>query len=149
MNIKQQLLNRCFEYVEERIRSSESAIKSAKEAAQDDTKSSAGDKYETTREMMQQEVSRNEAQLFESRKLKHVLSQITIDNTSETVQNGSIAITDKGNFFLSVSAGQFTVDNRVYFAISSVSPIGKLLSGLRKDDRFQFNGKDYTVLDVQ
>ena len=75
-DLKEKLLKKCFEAVDERIKSAENAIISAKEASQDDTKSSAGDKYETTREMMQQEISRNEAQLYEAKKLKHSLLQI-------------------------------------------------------------------------
>jgi hypothetical protein len=36
------------------------------------------------------------------------------------------------NYFLSISAGQLTVKGKVYFAISIVSPIGKLLLGKKK-----------------
>jgi transcription elongation GreA/GreB family factor len=147
-NVKQQLLDKCYECVEQRIKSAQNAITSAKEASQDDTKSSAGDKYETTREMMQQEISRNEAQLYEAKKLSHALSQISIEKSSVEVQNGSIAITDKGNFFISVSAGQFIVDDKSFFAISSASPIGRLLMGLKPGGSFSFNGKEYLVTEV-
>lgn len=148
LSLKQELLRKCFESVDERIKSAENAIVSAKEASQDDTKSSAGDKYETTREMMQQEISRNEAQLYEAGKLKHALSQINIEKTSKTIQNGSIVFTDKGNFFISVSAGQFMVEEQVFFAISAVSPIGKILVGLEKGSGFRFNGKEYRITQV-
>ena len=142
------LLKRCFDYVEERIRSAENAITSAKEASQDDTKSSAGDKYETTREMMQQEVSRNEAQLYEAGKLKHVLSQISANITSEVVQNGSLVITNYGNFFIAISAGQIEADGLSYYAVSAASPIGKKLAGLKKGDQFAFTNKEYEILEV-
>lgn len=148
LSLKQELLRRCFESVDQRIRSAENAIFSAKEASQDDTKSSAGDKYETTREMMQQEISRNEAQLYEARKLKHALSQINIEKASETVQNGSVVFTDNGNFFISVSAGQFTIGKDIFFAISLASPIGKSLTGLKRGASFRFNGKEYKITQV-
>ncbi|MBC8052318.1 MAG: 3-oxoacyl-ACP synthase [Sphingobacteriaceae bacterium] len=147
--LKRALLEKCSQYVEERIKSAENAITSAKEASQDDTKSSAGDKYETTREMMQQEISRNEAQLYEAMKLKHQLSQISIDKSSDSIQNGSVAITDNGNFFISISAGLLTIENESFFAISSFSPIGKQLIGLRTGGMFSFNSKDYTILDIK
>jgi transcription elongation GreA/GreB family factor len=146
--IKAELLAKCLEFVEERIKSAESAIVSAKEASQDDTKSSAGDKYETTREMMQQEISRNEAQLFEAKKLKHALLQVTIDKPANSVQNGSVAITNQGNFFISISAGQLKSDEQTFYAISAASPIGRLMMGLKKGDRFNFQGKDYEILEV-
>ncbi len=44
LKLKQELLKQCFNYVEARIKSAEDAITAAKEASQDDTKSSAGEK---------------------------------------------------------------------------------------------------------
>ncbi len=149
LHLKQELLKKCFEYADDRIKSTENAITSAKEASQDDTKSSAGDKYETTREMMQQEISRNEAQLYEAKKLKHALLQIQIEKVLKTVQNGSLVFTNNGNFFISVSAGQFNIDSQNFFAISSASPIGKLLAGLKKGGKFNFNGKEFEVLEIK
>ena len=148
-DLKEKLLKKCFEAVDERIKSAENAIISAKEASQDDTKSSAGDKYETTREMMQQEISRNEAQLYEAKKLRHSLLQIQTGINSDTIQNGSIVFTNNGNFFISVSAGQFTIEQENFFAISSVSPVGKVLIGLKKGDKFSFNEKEFEVLAVK
>ena len=149
LDLKQELLKRCFEYAEARIKSAENAITSAKEASQDDTKSSAGDKYETTREMMQQEISRNEAQLYEARKLKHALMQIQVEKNSDTIQNGSLVFTNNGNFFISVSAGQFKINGQNFFAISAASPIGKLLSGTKKGEKINFNSKEFEVLEIK
>jgi transcription elongation GreA/GreB family factor len=148
LNVKQELLARCFDWIDERIQAAESAINAAREASQDDTKSSAGDKYETTREMMQQEISRGEAQLFEARKLKHTLSQVIVDKTSDKVQNGSLVICNQGNFFIAISAGLIKIDGKNYYAISSASPIGRLMMTLGKGDRFAFQGKTYEIGDI-
>lgn len=148
LNLKQDLLKKCFEYAEIRISSAQYAIEAAKAASQDDTKSSAGDKYETTREMMQQEISRNEAQLFEAMKLKHALLQIPSGKTSKIIQNGSLVFTNNGNFFISVSAGKLDIDGQEFFAISAASPIGNFLMGLKKEQTFKFNGKNFEILDV-
>ena len=146
--LKKDLYQQCLAFVEARIRPAEQAIISAREAAADDTKSSAGDKYETTREMMQQEISRNQMQLMEARKLKHALSQISPDKQHDTVSNGSIVITDQGNFYLAISAGQLKRDTETYFAVSPYSPIGKKLLGLKVGDSFEFNGKGYVVREL-
>lgn len=148
LDLKKELFNKCSEYIAERVESAMHAIVSAKEASQDDTKSSAGDKYETTREMMQQEMSRNEAQLFEAKKIQHALSEIKPIKTNGKVQIGSLVFTSNGNFFISVSAGQFKIDEKVFFAISSVSPIGKLLLGLKKGNTLSFNGKLFEILEL-
>jgi transcription elongation GreA/GreB family factor len=146
--IKKKLLIYCITYADERIKNAKEAIISARDASSNDTKSSAGDKYETTREMMQQEVSRQEKQLMEAQKLKHALSAIKPEFKSTTVQPGSLVTTDNGNFFISISAGQVVIDQTIYFAISPVSPIGAKLIGLKQGNRFQFNGKDFAILDV-
>jgi ribosome-binding ATPase YchF (GTP1/OBG family) len=67
--LKKELLQQCIDFVQNRIDNAEQAIKSAQQASNDDTKSSAGDKYETSREMMQQDTNRNLAQLTEASKL--------------------------------------------------------------------------------
>jgi transcription elongation GreA/GreB family factor len=148
LHLKQELFNKCLEFVDERIASTEKAISQAKDASQDDTKSSAGDKYETTREMMQQEISRNEAQLLEAKKLKHALLQIPVTKNSKIVENGSIVLTNNGNFFIAISAGQMTVNGLTHFVISSASPICRLMLGLKKGGKFSFNGKNFEIEEV-
>ena len=64
------------------------AINEAQKASNDDTKSSAGDKYETGREMAQQETNRNLAQLNEANKLKVALNQIGPAVISERSRTG-------------------------------------------------------------
>lgn len=148
LTLKEDLMNQCSLYVENRIKSATDSISAAKDASQDDTKSSAGDKYETTREMMQQEISRNEAQLYEAMKLKHALAQISIEKTHKTVQAGSVVLTSSGNFFISISAGQFQHGKDSFISISSSSPIGRLLMGLTAGSKIDFNGKSFEILDV-
>ena len=64
---------------------------------------------------------------------------------SESARNGSLVITDQGKFYLSISAGQLQLDNETIFAISAVSPIGKMLLGKQKGSSFDFNGKKYLI----
>jgi len=143
--IKEKLHHLCMEYVDERIASSQQAITAARESANDDTKSSAGDKYETGREMMQQEIDRNRRQLEESQKLKLVLEQIDPVKTTELVQNGSLVSTNYGKFYISISRGQILVDENNYFAVSSASPIGLKLMKQREGYEFDFNGKLFRI----
>ena len=146
--IKIELYKSCLDFVNQRIETTDNAIKSARESANDDTKSSAGDKYETGRAMMQQEIDNNQLQLNEARKLKIILDQIDPEKQFDAVQLGSLVITNKGNFYISVSAGQLKVDGVIYFAISSISPIGAKLLRLQVNSEFNFNGKDFKILEI-
>lgn len=121
------------------------AINEAQKASNDDTKSSAGDKYETGREMMQQETNRNMAQLNEANKLKIALTQLSVTASSAAAETGSLIITDNGNFYIAISAGTLTFNNEIYFAVSPASPIGLKLKGQKTGDNFTLNGKHYLV----
>lgn len=146
--IKSSLYQLCLNFIEERIETAEIALKQTREASNDDTKSSAGDKYETSREMMQQDIDRNKRLLIDAEENQRVLQSLKDTPFSDSARNGSIVYTNQGNFYLSISAGQLTLDKDIYFAISAVSPIGKLLLGKRNGESFDFNGKKYTIKEV-
>ena len=146
--LKASLYQLCKEFIEERIQTAEIALKQAREASNDDTKSSAGDKYETSREMMQQDIDRNKRLLMDAEENNKLLNSIKDATPSDSARNGSLVYTDQGNFYLSISAGQLHTNNDTFFAISAFSPIGKLLLGKVKDNQFDFNGKKYLIKGV-
>ena len=55
MTIKQELYKLCLEYVENRFQTIQNTIKEIQESLGSETKSSAGDKHETGRAMLQLE----------------------------------------------------------------------------------------------
>ena len=145
---KASLLAACQHYVDERVANARQAIASARDAATDDTKSSAGDKFETTREMMQQEIARHQQLLTDAERMRQVLATLDIRPRSDTAKLGSLVETDRGTFFLAISAGRLEVDNHPYWVVSTASPIGSRLVGLRVGDRFSFNQIAYTILQL-
>ena len=148
MSLKQQLFAHCREHFSAAIKAAEAAIASAREASQNETKSSAGDKYETAREMMQQEIDMNTARLHQSQLQLSALERVDVSKVYERVQPGSLVYTDNGNFFIGVSAGHFTIDGIKYYAISIESPIGRHMAGKQKGEPFTLNGKQYIIKQV-
>ena len=146
--IKSSLYQLCLNFIDERINTAETALQQAREASNDDTKSSAGDKYETSREMMQQDIDRNKRLLIDAEENQKVLISLKDSPFSESARNGSLIYTNQGNFYLSISAGQLHLGKETIFAISAVSPIGKLLLGKQKGNSFEFNGKKYQIKEV-
>jgi transcription elongation GreA/GreB family factor len=144
-DIKNRLFNLCMAYVDERIANATEAIAAARDSSNDDTKSSAGDKYETGRAMMQQDIDRQTLQLGEAQKLKIFLERMEPENQSETVQNGSLVYTNYGIFYLAISIGQVELDGTSYFVISGSSPIGAQLINQTPGARVSFNGRDYKI----
>lgn len=146
--LKEQLHQYCVNYVQQRMDAAQHAIAEAQQAANNDTKSSAGDKYETGREMAQQETNRNLTQLNEANKLMVALNRIGTGGQSTTAEAGSIIKTNQGNFYLSISAGIIKVSEETYVAISTASPVGLKLKGAKAGHHFVFNNKDYSVIEV-
>ncbi len=136
-HIKEQLLYACAEYVKLRAKTVDEIISSNKKALSSETKSSAGDKHETGRAMLQLEMEKAGQQLAGINQMKMVLARIHIDPTS-IVKLGSLIITNQANYFLAISAGEISIEDVSYFAISPGSPIGKLLLGKQAGDTVNF-----------
>lgn len=143
--LKEQLYGLCEEYISKREAEIKRAILEVRESANNETKSSAGDKYETSREVMQQEENMNMARLNELKKLKATLEQISPTQKGDSVVPGSLVYTNNGNFYISISAGQLKVDGVAYYAISAASPVGIKLVGQKTGGSFELNGKRFLV----
>ena len=147
--LKEQLYSLCKLYIDERIKNAEQIINDAREAIHNETKSSAGDKYETTREMMQQDIDMATARMNDAKQQLAVLDKINLTHTTNMVIPGSIVYTDKGNYFIAVSAGILNADGNAYNSISIASPIGQAMKGLNPGSNFIFNKVDYTINNIQ
>lgn len=147
-SIKQALYDLCSSFVDERIQMYQKAMKDAQDAANQEEKSSAGDKYETTRAMMQIEKDKNAKQLEETIKLKKALSQINPKASSEIIVLGSLVLTDNGNFYLSISVGKIKTGDKQYIAIAPTSPLGMTFMNQKAKGSAVFNGITYSILQV-
>ncbi|MFB9843619.1 3-oxoacyl-ACP synthase [Mucilaginibacter ginsenosidivorans] len=147
-NLKEQLYKMCIDYVQAKINEAKQGIDDAQYAAAEESKSSAGDKYETAREMMQQETDRYQLQLNEANKLMVALSKVNYNSEYTSADAGSVVTTNNGNFFVAISAGSFTVAGLAFFVVSPQSPIGIKLAGKKAGDAFELNGRAYQIQQV-
>ncbi len=128
------LHQKCLEIIEDNILTIKLALQEAQDAANNETKSSAGDKHETGRAMAQLETEKLTSQLSEALNLKATLSKITTNDTVKQVALGSVVFTNNGNFYVSVSLGKLEIEQYQFFSISQQSPIGKLLLTKKEKD---------------
>ena len=145
MNIKEELYKQCEFYVNKRLETVEKTIASHQKALQSETKSSAGDKHETGRAMLQLEMEKASQQLSGITQMKETLAKINTTSISEVVRLGSVVETTSANYYISISAGLITIGTTKYFAVSSSSPIGKLILGKKEGESFDFNGTKSTI----
>ncbi len=144
-HLKKALLLKCHEYVDQRLQRIKDIIATIQESLSSETKSSAGDKHETGRAMLQLEREKAGKQLAEVQKLKEILAKIEISTSSGVIRLGSIVYTSRGIYFLSISVGKIDFSDTSYFAIATDTPIGKLLLGKKVGDRFSFQNKEYSI----
>lgn len=147
--IKEQLHAACLAFVGQRIATCQAAIDAAQESANSETKSSAGDKYETGRAMAQNERDRNAVQLHEAKQLLGELQRIDPQRACDAVRPGALVSTSMGRFYVSISAGKLTVGGVDYFAVSAAAPVAVALSGKRAGEQVTFNGKAVRVEAVE
>ncbi|MFC5871511.1 hypothetical protein ACFP3I_02785 [Chryseobacterium arachidis] len=143
---KEYLLEIIKNKVSEKIRKFENLIAETRES-NNDTKSSMGDKYETGREMLQQEINNLQRQLNEALNQQNALQKITAEPLSK-VQNGALVKTDKGLFYISASVGEIIVDNRKIMTVSAESPLVKAMNGLVKKQTFFINNVTQVIEEI-
>ena len=146
--LKAKAYTACQQFAHTRIRAIQEAMVSAQASADEETKSSAGDKYETGRAMMQLELEKLNSQLQDALQLQQVINQIPPEQHSPTCRLGSVVVTDQGIFYISISAGGLTIDEHKVFAISPQSPMGLCLLNQSAGHQFPFQGKSFTVQQV-
>ena len=148
MELRKALFDLCCAYADARIRVAQEAMQQAQQAANAEEKSTAGDKYETGRAMAHLEKEKTAAQLFEANKLKELLHKINPEVVTAKTVLGSVIITDKGNYYLAISAGKLQVQGKEFIALSAASPLGAQLINRVAGDKVTFQGKTLSIISV-
>lgn len=145
--IKQQLYDACLLFVNTKLATITTVMASNKKALYSETKSSAGDKHETGRAMIQLEMEKVGQQLAVINAMKLILDKIDIEKSTNIGCLGSLIKTTKADYFLAVSAGKVEIDKQTYYTVSLNSPIGKQLLGKKEGDFIPFNQAE--ILEIQ
>lgn len=147
--LKELVVSKLFEIVNTRIQEIESEIKETNDSKKNESKSSAGDKYETSREMIQQVLNNLESQLAKYAQMKNELESTNFNLTSDNIKVGSLIITDTAKFLISIAIGKITINNNEVYAISINSPIGESLKSKKKNDIINFQNRNIKIIDIQ
>jgi len=118
-------------------------------ARDEETKSSAGDKFETSRAMLQIEEAKNKAQLAQTIQEHKKLLSLEIDKVSTQIIEGSLVITSHGIYFIAIGIGKIKIEDQLYYCVSAQSPIAHALIGRKVGDQISFNSQDISVLQLQ
>lgn len=143
---KENILQILKDKISEKIKTFENLIAETR-ASSNDTKSSMGDKYETGREMLQQEINNIQRQLNETLNQQNFLKKLNTEVCTK-VQNGALVKTDKGFFYISVSSGEVVFEGKKIMTISSESPLAKAMFGKKIAETFIINNVNQVIEEI-
>ncbi len=145
---KSLIFQKCVDVLEERIKQIQGERAQVQASANDETKSSIGDKYETGRAMAQLEIERFTQQLLETEKLLNRLLELKEVHIQDRVVVGSLVHTSQGYFYVSVSLGMIEWNGHRFYCISPEAPLGSALLGKIVGDQVTINGRSFQIMTV-
>ena len=145
---KPQIHQHCLQELKSRLQTATEAMASLRESVASDTKSSMGDKYETAREMAQQEQNKIGMQMAMLQQWQGVFARIQPAQTHSIAGIGALVLTNRGAFYLAAPMGKVVVDNNEIMVISPQSPAGKAMLGKQSGESFELNGTLFKIESV-
>jgi transcription elongation GreA/GreB family factor len=141
---KQALFQHISDLLAEKISRMEANIADLQKDMAEDSKSSAGDKFETSREMAQQELVKLNTQLKEQQRLKHLADSQSAETLNQ-VQSGALIETNKGSFLVGIPVGNISFEGKELVGIGMGAPLGQLLLHKKKGDQVSFNNQQFLI----
>ena len=139
-SLKRALYKACLNLVAQRADTVNEIMAANQKALESETKSSAGDKHETGRAMLQLEMEKASQQLASINEMREVLSRMNTSDHSVTAKAGSLIYTSIGNYFLAIGLGAVNIGPEQFYVVSLASPIGAVLKGKKEGESVIFNG---------
>jgi transcription elongation GreA/GreB family factor len=140
INLKDLLFNHCENHINTKLKNYLKIDQELFKSLNEETKSSAGDKHETTRAMIQIEREKNSKRIKEienSKKQLIVIKSVQLNNLK--VSPGSIIFTSNNNYFISISSEIYSSDTNKIYCVSTNTPIAKSYLGKKIGDIVTFN----------
>jgi hypothetical protein len=145
---KQKIYDHFLGMIKTRLEAMQQKLDDLQESLKQETKSTAGDKYETGRAMVHMEQEQAGRQRSELLLQKAELESIDINTGSGIAAKGSLVATNRGYLFLSTGLGKAVIDGETVYALSTQSPLGQQLDGKSAGDTITMNGLSYLIRKV-
>ena len=146
---KTDIIEHCKILILQRIAESQKAMLSAQDAANNEEKSSAGDKYETGRAMGHLERDRNAQQAAKAQEELLSLQKIDLQLKHTSVKTGALVNTTQGLLFVAIGIGNITINQHKVIVLSPLSPLSVLIKGKKTGDSYMLNGVKHTIKKIE
>jgi len=152
---KTELITDIIRHLELAVAEAQESLNTLNQSMSDETKSSAGDKYETQREMLQAELN-----LAENQKLLRISNLTTFKHLIYSAENSTDSPKcTPGKFlhlhfqnqpllvFFGLGFGDIKTNAFSIKGVGTDSPLGQILMNQCKGDQITFNQKSISILD--
>lgn len=145
---RKEVKQKAVDYLNNQIQIIQKHIADLATDAQNDAKSSAGDKHETGLAMMHLEQEKLNAKLSELINMLQQAQKLPEEKQMDKVTLGSVIKTDKAIFYVSVAIPALKVQNQTVICISPVAPLMQVLQNGQQGDEIVFNKISYQIQQI-
>jgi len=145
--LKEKIIAHCTGIFQRKLSVVNEELKHLSVVIAEDTKSSAGDKYETSREMANLEKEKLHVQALG---FKNSLASLSVPppNSSTRIDIGSLIKTNREWIYLSISLGQLEVEGENVLVISPLAPLARQLMDKQKGETVTFRENNYHIFGI-
>jgi len=145
--LKEKIIAHCSGIFQRKLSVVNDELKHLSEAIAEDTKSSAGDKYETSREMANLEKEKLHVQALG---FKNSLASLSVPppSPSARIDVGCLIKTNREWIYISISLGQLDVAGEDVLVISPLAPLARQLMGKEKGETVTFRSNNYQIINI-
>jgi len=145
-DLKKELLNACFDEIDDRAASLRKVMEDAQQSAND--YGQPKDRYDSYRTQLLRKRDMFGQQLFKILEQRSILEKIDPDKSSTAVEFGALVVTNNQTIFITIGLGKFSFSGHDYFVISPGVPFFRAMEGLKAGDAFEFRGQKCNILEI-
>lgn len=148
LSYKKKLHQHCITIIQKRINAAKQSMQNAQAAANNEEKSSAGDKYETSRAMSHLEKDMHARQLAANQNEIAVLLAVACNKIHTSVTTGSIVDCNGLTFFIAAGLGKISFNGGTIYVLSPNASVAKSLLHKVAGNKITFNNKEIIIKNV-
>ncbi|MDI9340948.1 MAG: hypothetical protein QM534_10305 [Sediminibacterium sp.] len=142
------VIEACLTLLQDKRHALMAAIQQVNEAIAGEQKSTAGDKHEVSKAILQAEQEKLYGQLQALDQQLADTQRLPRVSATEHVGTGSLILTNQGYFFIGCALGKLTADNETVICLSANAPLAKALVGGVVNDVILLNNQQYSIIAI-
>ncbi len=146
--MKEKLVTHIRQLLADKLQSAKTNFDSIRESLESEGKSTAGDKHETGRAMVQLELEQAGKIIREAEETILAFSKLNFSGGKLTA-SGSLVHTDQGLFFLGIALGKIAFEGQDVFCVGTLAPLFKLFAGKKTGETVSFGKQSYRIIGVE